>query len=393
MVAWEDCPFDLEPDRQSRRTRRAAVHGDRPPPPGSSAARADAPSAVGWPEVGAASSPLTSSRRISSNHVDICPWTSRGPIRWHLRALFVAGTPMTRAVRACLSRRFGDTRLPARSSGSSRLRYIVIGTTADDDSSPLGVPMARGGERAIVVTSGYDKASRAVVLPFEAGDSVTPIRRQGRKQSDDHDRHIPRARAADRAARNAAGGHSAGAAEADRDVHVGRTDSVRAELRPWSVHERDRRAVGAAMAAPSATISTSSSTGSPSLRIATRVDVATAERDWTLIYEEAVSHDRVSAGGRRVPQGGAKDCEIDPARRIRCSPALRRRAVERAHRHGRADADRLGDRRSSADGLPWPSTGGHLVPRHVLVLPGVRGRIESEEEAAIVRAVRDAGAR
>lgn len=87
-------------------------------------------------------------------------------IRWHLRTLFVAGTPRARLLRASLS---GVLATPAAGAvlGLATMRYIVIGTSAHDHSAPLGVPMARGDERAIVVTSGYDTASRAVVLPFD----------------------------------------------------------------------------------------------------------------------------------------------------------------------------------------------------------------------------------
>jgi hypothetical protein len=53
------------------------------------------------------------------------------------------------------------------------LRYTVVATNPRDTTAPLGVPVSRGGERAIVLTSGYDQASRAVVLPF-APDADTP---------------------------------------------------------------------------------------------------------------------------------------------------------------------------------------------------------------------------
>lgn len=90
-------------------------------------------------------------------------------IRWHLRALFVAGTPVTRTARACLSAVLA-TPIAAAVLRLVAIRYIVIGTTNEDHSAPLGVPESCGNERVIIVTSGYDQASRAVVLPFEPGD-------------------------------------------------------------------------------------------------------------------------------------------------------------------------------------------------------------------------------
>jgi hypothetical protein len=90
-------------------------------------------------------------------------------IRWHLRALFVAGTPVTRTARACLAAVLA-TPIAATVLRLVTIRYIVVATTVQDRSAPLGVPESRGNERVIIVTSGYDQASRAVVLPFEPGD-------------------------------------------------------------------------------------------------------------------------------------------------------------------------------------------------------------------------------
>ncbi|MEP7112654.1 MAG: hypothetical protein ABI862_05275 [Ilumatobacteraceae bacterium] len=92
-------------------------------------------------------------------------------IRWHLRSLFIAGTPITRAVQCCLSAVLA-TPLAGVALRLVSVRYMVIATQADDQSSPLGDPMGRGGERAVLVTSGYDQASRAVVLPFQRGGRV-----------------------------------------------------------------------------------------------------------------------------------------------------------------------------------------------------------------------------
>ena len=94
-----------------------------------------------------------------------------GAIRWHLRALFVAGTPVTRTVRAGLAAALA-TPIAGAVLRLVTIRYIVIGTTNEEHSAPLGVPESRGDERVIIVTSGYDPASRAVVLPFEPGDRL-----------------------------------------------------------------------------------------------------------------------------------------------------------------------------------------------------------------------------
>ncbi|HZX54050.1 MAG TPA: aminoglycoside phosphotransferase family protein [Ilumatobacteraceae bacterium] len=96
------------------------------------------------------------------------PIDHRGALRWYLRVLVIAATPVARAgssvLSALLSTPVGEPLLRL-----SVPRYTMIATRAHDDSSAVGIPMARGGERAIVVTSGYDKASRAVVLPFAPG--------------------------------------------------------------------------------------------------------------------------------------------------------------------------------------------------------------------------------
>jgi Phosphotransferase enzyme family len=90
-------------------------------------------------------------------------------IRWHLRALFVASTPFTRTARICLAAVLA-TPIAGAVLRLVMVRYIVVGTMDEDRSAPLGVPEARGNERVILVTSGYDQASRAVVLPFEPDD-------------------------------------------------------------------------------------------------------------------------------------------------------------------------------------------------------------------------------
>jgi len=93
-------------------------------------------------------------------------------LRWYLRVLFIPGTPLARAGSSALSALL-STPVAGSLLRMTMPRYIVIATKQEGassaDSSAVGVPMAHGGERAIVVTSGYDHASRAVVLPFDSG--------------------------------------------------------------------------------------------------------------------------------------------------------------------------------------------------------------------------------
>ena len=166
VVAWADCALDLgrigghilpggllylEIDRRRRGRRRLGLRSTR---------RALAKSGC----------------RVFSTHIvtpDLAlprrylPMDHPPAVRWHLRTLFVAATPLARVVRACLSGLLA-TPVAERVVSVVTPRYIVIGSTTELESAPVGVPMPRGGERAIVVTSGYDQASRAVVLPFEA---------------------------------------------------------------------------------------------------------------------------------------------------------------------------------------------------------------------------------
>jgi len=100
------------------------------------------------------------------------PIEHTGALRWYLRVLFIPGSPLARAGAAALSALLSTPISPAALRWAAP-RYIVIATTSQDDSPASGVPLAQGGERAIVVTSGYDQASRAVVLPF-ARDSDSP---------------------------------------------------------------------------------------------------------------------------------------------------------------------------------------------------------------------------
>jgi hypothetical protein len=93
-------------------------------------------------------------------------------IRWHLRTLFMAATPITRALRSCVVMIL-STPVANAVVGAVTARFVVVGVKTEDESAPIGIPMATPGERAIVVTSGYDDASRAVVLPF-AGAGRSP---------------------------------------------------------------------------------------------------------------------------------------------------------------------------------------------------------------------------
>jgi hypothetical protein len=95
-------------------------------------------------------------------------------LRWHLRTLFVAASSTGRAARTALlvlSRVPGFRRL----AGTLAPRLLVIGRQADDGTGRAGIvgsPAAVAGDRAIVLTSGYDAGSRSIVLPFAAGDAA-----------------------------------------------------------------------------------------------------------------------------------------------------------------------------------------------------------------------------
>jgi hypothetical protein len=215
------------------------------------------------------------------------PMDQARAIRWHLRALFVAGTPATRAARACLSAVLA-TPIAGAVIRLVTMRYVIIGRMAKDSASPLGVPMARSGERVIVVTSGYDQASRAVVLPFEPGD------------------RSPRF-----AVKVASGPRTAVGTlrEHERLVRLHATlpsDTARALPGPMGMYTLAGRTacVQSCARGPSMNV-TVGRWGQPwrakchdldvvvdwliEFAAATRVDVATAESDWTLIYDRAVA--------------------------------------------------------------------------------------------------------
>ena len=187
VVAWEDCPFDLarivshvgsngllymEVDRRRRGLRRL---GQRAVRRGLARGGCQVFSAhIVTPD-------LNEPRRY-------LPMDQARAIRWHLRALFVAGTPVTRAARACLSAVLA-TPIAGAVVRLVTSRYVVIGTTAKDSSSPLGVPMARSGERVIVVTSGYGPGKPCGRAASSGGRQVAPVRRQGCQRSKDGDRN------------------------------------------------------------------------------------------------------------------------------------------------------------------------------------------------------------
>lgn len=291
VVAWEDCPFDLarivghlgpdallymEIDRRHlgfwrKRFRRLGQRSVR----------------RGLARGGCQ---IFSTHIVTPDLVDprrYLPMDHARAIRWHLRALFVAGTPATRAARACLSAVL-STPIAGAVIRLVTSRYIVIGRTATDSSSPLGVPMARTGERVIVVTSGYDQASRAVVLPFEPGDwsprfavKVASSPRTAVGTLREHERLIRlHATLPPETARALPGpmgmytlaGRTACVQSCARgpsmNVTVGRWGQ------PWRAKCDDLDAVVEWLI---------------EFATATRVDVATAQKDWTLIYEEAIA--------------------------------------------------------------------------------------------------------
>lgn len=208
-------------------------------------------------------------------------------VRWHLRALFMAGTPIMRALRGGL---VGVLATPIAGPVLRlvMLRYTVIATAADDHSPPLGVPMARGDERVIVVTSGYDQGSRAVVLPFGPGDP-TP-------------RFAVKVASTSKTA-------TATLREHERLVQLHATlpaRTARALPRPIAVYSLANRTACVQSCAPgpsmNATVGLWGRPFSAKIRdldvvvdwltefaCATRVDVSVAERNWALIYDEVAA--------------------------------------------------------------------------------------------------------
>jgi hypothetical protein len=148
--------------------------------------------------------------------------------------------------------------------------------------------MARGDERVIIVTSGYDQASRAVVLPFEPG-GTTP--RCAVKVASNSKTAIGTLR------------------EHERLIGLHATlpgHTARALPRPMGVYTLAERTACVQSCAPGPSMSaTVGRWGRPfsakrrdldvvvdwltEFATATRVDVATAASDWTLIYEEAAA--------------------------------------------------------------------------------------------------------
>ena len=95
-------------------------------------------------------------------------------LRWHMRTLFVAASPAARVARIAL---LSLSRMPAfrRVAGAWAPRLLVIARRSADGSERAGIvgsPAAVAGDRAIVLTSGYDAGSRSIVLPIAAGDTA-----------------------------------------------------------------------------------------------------------------------------------------------------------------------------------------------------------------------------
>lgn len=94
-------------------------------------------------------------------------------LRWYLRTLVVAATPSMRAAQiaaAAVLATPGASRIP----GALTSRILVVARRAlgsDAGAPPLGSPHGRPGDRVLVLTSGYDPASRAVALPFASAAS------------------------------------------------------------------------------------------------------------------------------------------------------------------------------------------------------------------------------
>jgi hypothetical protein len=213
--------------------------------------------------------------------------------------LYVAGTPVSRAVRAGLAILMATPKVGASLFRVVAPRYVVIATAAEDDSPAVGIPMARGHERAIVVTSGYDQASRAVVLPFAQNGTVprfavkvasTPKTAVGTLR--ENERLI--------SLHSMLPSHTASALPKPMGVYslTGRTACVQSCApgpsmsatvgrwgRPLSAKVRDLDAVVDWFT---------------ELALATRVGVALVERDWTLIYQDAAAITEDTPGVARL---------------------------------------------------------------------------------------------
>jgi hypothetical protein len=286
VVAWADCPYDI---------RRIASHVG----PGGLLYLEIDRRRPGLRRLGPRSVQRGLSRggcHIYSTHIvtpnlveprRYLPMDHTRALRWHLRTLFVAGTPITRAARTCLHTVLA-TPIATAVLKLVAVRYIVIGTTGANRSAPLGVPLALGTERVIIVTSGYDQASRAVVLPFEPGAksprfavkvASSPATTIGTMR--EHERLI--------GLRATLPPHTARALPTPMGMYTlaGRTACVQSYApgpsmsvtvgrwgRPMSARRRDLDGVVDWLT---------------EFATATRVDVACAERDWTQIYDEAAA--------------------------------------------------------------------------------------------------------
>lgn len=208
-------------------------------------------------------------------------------VRWHLRSLFVAGTPITRSLRACLN---GILATPIAEPVLRliTLRYVVIGTKSQNDSAAVGIPTALDHDRVIVVTSGYDQGSRAVVLPFGTG-ATSP-------------RYAVKVASTPQTACGTVREHQ-------RLIHLHATLSAhtaRALPRPMGMYTLAGRTACVQSCAPGPSMSVTVGRWGQALTtkrgdldavvnwlnefaLATRVDVGTAERDWTLIYDDAAA--------------------------------------------------------------------------------------------------------
>ena len=93
------------------------------------------------------------------------PMEHRRALRWYLRTLFIPGSAPTRLGSRAVSLVLATPATPLVKAMAQR--YIMIATSRSDEAPAVGVPLARGGERSIVLTSGYDSGSRALLLPFE----------------------------------------------------------------------------------------------------------------------------------------------------------------------------------------------------------------------------------
>ena len=167
------------------------------------------------------------------------PMDDRRAIRWHLRTLFMAPTPMTRAVQVVASAALATPAASAVVSIMAR-RYVVVGVASHEQPSPIGVPGGQGDERRHPRHERLRPRQPRRTAALRSRRANTASCRQGGQQRADGRRHTARARTADGLARVPAGSDRAGVATTARAARGRRANRSRAELcrRPQPQHAR-----------------------------------------------------------------------------------------------------------------------------------------------------------